>query len=70
MKLNKELKSEIESLITHRILLFRQILIDTGQIKDVPAPHPKANHLISHCNQTENKLQDCHSEDPVPHLDD
>lgn len=60
------LKAEINTLITRRILQFRDILIKTGQIKGVGVPGPPVNPPTSRCIQSGRMLRDGHLEDPSP----
>jgi len=57
-RMSKELKSEINAMITRRILAFRRILIDTGQIQDVGKSAAQANPNASRYNQSAHEFHD------------
>ena len=53
--MNCKLESDIETMITRRILAYHELLIKTNQIKRVSLSGPFANHLLSHCIHSERK---------------
>ena len=64
------LQSEINSLITRRILAYHSQLIENGQIQVVEIPGPRAIPPFSHCNQSEHMQMDDHSINLAPHQGD
>lgn len=51
------LEAEIDAMITQRILLYHQSLIDNGQIHPVELKGP-TSHPVSHCIPSEHKHSD------------
>lgn len=65
--LKHEIVAEIDSLITKRILEFRNILIKKGQIKAVSLSGPSVTPSASHCSRQERMQGYVHLEDPALH---
>jgi len=64
-RMSKELKSEINAMITRRILAFRRILIDTGQIQDYNSSFLKTNQNVSSYNQSVQGTHHDYLSDPL-----
>ena len=64
------LKSEVDALITTRILAFLSQLIETGQIQAVELKGPNAIPPFSHCNQSAHMQTDGLSINLAPHQGD
>uniref|UniRef100_A0A6H1ZS85 Uncharacterized protein n=1 Tax=viral metagenome TaxID=1070528 RepID=A0A6H1ZS85_9ZZZZ len=64
--MNATLKSEINALITTRILAYNSLLIETGQIKTVELKGPSATPTFSRCIQSEHTHLDAPLEGLVP----
>jgi len=48
-----EVRNEIETLITERLLLFYEALIERGQISaPLAAQYPSVSRPLSHCSQS------------------
>jgi hypothetical protein len=65
--MDSTLETEINALITHRILAYHQSLIDGGQIRESLNLGPEANHLSSGYSQSAHRLEETAVTDPVPH---
>lgn len=68
--MDKLLESEINALITRRILNYNRKLIKTGQIEDVPLEGPSAIHPSSYCSQPVCMRMDGLPVSPVLYQDD
>jgi len=68
--MDKTLKTEVDTLITQRILTFYSALIRRGQIKHVGEKGPSAILPLFHCNQSEHMRQDVRLEGPALHQGD
>lgn len=63
--MDKLLESEINTLITKRILVYHSQLISTGQIEEVALKGPSAIPLFSHYSQSACMQTDGPSTSPV-----
>lgn len=61
-----ELTTEIEAMITQRILAYHQNLIDADQIDDVDLKGPQVSRPPSYCSQLEHRQTDDPSEGLAP----
>ena len=56
--MDSELRSEIDSMITQRIVMYHRGLVSKGQIPDIPNQGPPANPPASGCSQSEHMPPD------------